>query len=72
MDVGFADGGTARALRVKVRSGKPPFLWFANGAPVSAPAFRRATAWTPDGPGFTRLSVIDSAGHSASITVQLR
>lgn len=72
VDLGLSDTGGGQALRVKVRSGRPPFLWFANGVPIAAAGFRRAIAWTPDGPGFTRLSVIDVSGGSASVSVQLR
>ncbi len=68
VDLGLAAGADA-PLMVKVRNGSPPFTFFANGAPFGRTAFARQEAWTPDGPGYVTLSVVDSKGRSAAVKV---
>ncbi len=63
--------GRPRPLIVKLDGGRPPFQWFANGAPLDGLARRRDTSWRPDGPGFSTVSVVDADGRSASVTVFL-
>jgi penicillin-binding protein 1C len=58
-------------LIVKVRNGVPPFTFFANGAPFGRAAFARQNSWTPDGPGYVTLSVVDAEGRSDMATVFL-
>lgn len=70
VDLGVASGGD-QPLTVKVRNGAPPFTFFANGAPFDRSAFARQSSWTPDGPGFVTLSVLDSEGRSASVKVMV-
>ena len=53
-----ADG--LRPLVLKVRGGVAPFNWFANGSPVITLNRRRQASWTPDGKGFSTLTVIDA------------
>ncbi|MBK1721137.1 penicillin-binding protein 1C [Thiocystis violacea] len=68
VDLGLSSGRAAD-LVVKVRGGVPPFTWLANGAPFSRVPFGRSARWTPDGPGFVTLSVIDGQGGAAQATV---
>jgi len=70
VDLGIADGNAA-PLIVKVRNGAPPFTFFANGAPVGRSTFARQSSWQPDGAGYVRISVVDSAGKSDFVTVFL-
>ncbi|MBV9136755.1 MAG: hypothetical protein JO357_06825, partial [Hyphomicrobiales bacterium] len=49
----------------------PPLTWLVNGAPVLRDELRRNSAWAPDGAGFIRLTVIDAAGATDSISVRL-
>jgi penicillin-binding protein 1C len=70
LDLGIATGDTA-PLIVKVRNGVPPFTFFANGAPFGRAAFARQESWTPDGPGFVTLTVLDAEGRSDAVTVFL-
>ncbi|MDQ4060441.1 MAG: penicillin-binding protein 1C, partial [Pseudomonadota bacterium] len=58
-------------LALKATGGAPPFTWLVNGAPVSVPLRRRDAFWIPDGPGFARLTVIDSKGQTDAVTVRL-
>jgi len=71
VDLGLA-GGSGEKLVVKVRNGAPPFTFLANGAPFGRQDFARQDSWTPDGPGFVRLSVVDAEGRSASVGVYLQ
>ena len=68
VDLGIKAGDPA-PLVIKIRNGKPPFTWFANGAPIAQTPFARSESWEPDGPGFVTLSVVDSAGRSDRVTV---
>ena len=70
IDLGFASGDNQQLI-VKVRNGVPPFTFFANGAPFGRTAFARQSNWTPDGPGFVALSVVDSKGRSDIVNVYL-
>lgn len=70
VDLGLA-AGAGLPLVVKVRNGVPPFTFFANGAPFGRSAFARQNSWTPDGPGYVTLSVVDAAGRSDVVTVFL-
>ena len=66
-DVG--DGPPSLAL--KAQGGVLPLTWLVNGQPVTAANIRREAAWTPDGAGFARVSVVDANGATDSITVRL-
>ena len=70
VDLGLKEG-SERPLIVKVRNGAPPFTFFANGAPFGRSAFARQDSWTPDGPGFVTISVVDSEGRSDNVKVFL-
>ena len=71
IDLGIA-GRRARArLALKALGGVPPFAWFVNGAPVGEADLRRTSAWTPDGAGFARVTVVDAKGASDAVTVRL-
>lgn len=71
LGLGSGSGGEAK-LVVKVRNGSPPFTFLANGAPFGRQDFARQDSWTPDGPGFVTLSVIDGQGRSDSVGVYLQ
>ena len=68
VDLGLASGATL-PLSIKIRNGVPPFTFFANGAPFGRSAFARQTSWTPDGPGYVTLSVVDAEGRSDLVKV---
>jgi penicillin-binding protein 1C len=56
---------------LEAAGGAGPLRWLADGRPLSPAAPRRALYWNPSGAGFARLTVIDTAGHSAHATVRL-
>ncbi len=57
----------AANLVLKVRGGIPPFTWFANDLPIGREPFARTARWTPDGPGYVTLSVVDGRGAAARV-----
>ncbi|APH73050.1 penicillin-binding protein 1C [Aquibium oceanicum] len=68
VDLGLTRGSTI-PLALKLNGGRAPFRWLANGKPVPVSARRRTGSWTPDGAGFSTLTVIDAAGRAASVRV---
>ncbi len=68
VDLGAASGADL-PLTIKVRNGVPPFTFFANGAPFGHSDFARQDNWTPDGPGYVTLSVVDAKGRSDAVKV---
>ena len=60
------------ALALKITGGRPPFTAFVNGRPVASSAARRTLHVAPDGAGFTRISIVDGAGDTDSVTVRLQ
>jgi len=60
------------SLALKAEGGQTPLRWLVNGLPVASDPWRRDTAWTPDGEGFVRITVIDAADRSTSVRVRLR
>lgn len=59
-------------LLVRVRGGKAPFTWLANGVPVALSLSARDAMLDHLGKGFVTLSVIDADGLSARTQVRLR
>ncbi|MFO1352158.1 MAG: penicillin-binding protein 1C [Gammaproteobacteria bacterium] len=71
--VELAAGTTGIAdLPLLASGGTRPWRWLVNGQPVTASPLRRQAAWTPDGAGFARVTVIDGQGQSASAQVWLQ
>ncbi len=72
VDLGLSRGDVSDAtLVLKVQGGAGPYTWMVNGAPIGSPEHRRQSAWTPDGAGFARVSVIDAKGVTDSVLVRL-
>ncbi|HEV7334414.1 MAG TPA: penicillin-binding protein 1C [Bosea sp. (in: a-proteobacteria)] len=65
------EGGRPQ-LGLKVAGGVAPFTWLVDGAPITGPVRRRETEWQPPGKGFVRISVVDAAGASESVSVRLQ
>jgi len=68
VDLG-AQSGDISPLVLKLQGGRAPFRWLANGKPLSELSRRRTNEWTPDGAGYSTLTVIDAAGRAASVRV---
>jgi len=60
------------ALDLKAMGGTRPLRFLVDGAPVPSIAALRDTAWTPPGPGFYRLSVLDATGAVATAAIRVR
>lgn len=73
VDLGLSTRGDAAAatLGLKALGGAPPLVWMVNDRPIGAPEPRRVAAWTADGAGFARISVMDATGAVDSVTVRL-
>jgi penicillin-binding protein 1C len=67
-----AGDGRIEPLLLRASGGRMPLLWLVNGAPVSSAPFKRQALYQPDGAGATRITVIDSAGASASVEVWIQ
>lgn len=59
-------------LVLKARGGVLPLTWLINGTPIEAPPHRRTVTWTPTGPGFVDVSVLDAHGAAARVHVRLK
>lgn len=64
------DGATLSALPqgvvAKLQDGTPPFTWLANGAPMETNPRARQIVLPNIGAGFSKITVIDARGRSAS------
>ncbi|PZU86238.1 MAG: penicillin-binding protein 1C [Shinella sp.] len=67
IELGVGPDGGPLPLALKLQSGRAPFRWLANGKPLSEPTRRRTTEWTPEGIGYSTLTVIDAAGRAATV-----
>ncbi len=72
IELADATGREFAPLALKLQGGKAPFRLIANGEPQAETWRRRSGAWTPDGKGFSRLTVIDAAGQAATVDVTIR
>jgi penicillin-binding protein 1C len=59
------------ALSVRVREGKPPFTWLADGRPLVTGSYEREEVLPLPGLGFVRLSVVDANGQAANVQIRL-
>jgi penicillin-binding protein 1C len=69
--VAAASSSSSTPLNLKAEGGVLPLRWIVNGVPLGEPDLRRHAAWTPDGAGFVRVSVIDARGATDSVLVRL-
>lgn len=63
--------GDAPMLALKVGEGRAPFTWLVNGAPAEVRSYDRLSLVSSPGPGFARISVIDAAGLSQSVEIEI-
>lgn len=64
-----AAGQGGAELVLRVRNGRPPFVWLVNGRPVAREPYARTARWRPDGPGFAAIAVVDAAGSASRVRV---
>jgi len=58
-------------VALKVSGGVQPFTLLVNGVPSAAHGTRRTLFFTPDGPGFARLTIMDARGVADSVVVRI-
>ena len=58
-------------LALKSYGGTPPFYWLINGRPLGPATSDSVAAYTPQGPGKTQITLIDSKGKRDSVAVWL-
>jgi penicillin-binding protein 1C len=68
VDLG-AKAGDISPLTLKLQGGRAPFRWLANGKPLEDLSRKRISEWTPDGVGYSTLTVIDAIGRAATVRV---
>lgn len=70
VDLGL-ERGRPTDLALRVRHGTPPFTWLIDGSPIAREPYSRSFSWTPQGPGYVDISVIDARGGAARVSVYL-
>jgi penicillin-binding protein 1C len=59
-------------VALKIAGGVQPLTVLVNGVPLFAATDRRTVLFSPDGPGFVRLTVMDARGATNSVVVRLQ
>ena len=57
---------------IRMMGGRRPLAFMVDGAPLPTEASARDARWTPSGPGFYRITVMDADGDAAHAMVQVR
>jgi len=65
----LAEGGN---VTIRASGGRRPLTFLVNGAKLDAERARRDAAWTPPGPGFYRITVLDADGAAARAELRVR
>jgi len=65
----LAEGG---AVTIRAAGGRRPLTFLVDGAPIEAERARREAGWTPPGPGFYRITVLDADGAAARAELRVR
>jgi penicillin-binding protein 1C len=68
----LAKSGPAEPVALKITGGAAPLTVMVNGVPLNLQGSRHTVFFTPDGPGFARLTVMDARGASDSVSVRLQ
>lgn len=66
-----ASTGAGAEMALKISGGVQPLTLLVNGVPRPAETSRRTLFFTPDGPGFARLTVMDARGVADSVVVRI-
>lgn len=61
-----------RRVPIRAMGGHRPLTFLVDGAPIASDRVRRDASWTPPGPGFYRLTVIDADGQTARAEVRVQ
>ena len=58
-------------VTLRAMGGQRPLRFLVDGMPLPADPARREAAWTPPGPGFYRVTVLDANGSAARVPVRV-
>ncbi|MEZ5898369.1 MAG: penicillin-binding protein 1C [Hyphomicrobiaceae bacterium] len=59
-------------LVLKAEGGSLPLTWLIDGAPIKSDPHAREVMWQPGGPGFAKLTVMDSQGHVDRASIRVK
>ncbi|HEV7253549.1 MAG TPA: penicillin-binding protein 1C [Mesorhizobium sp.] len=62
----------AGPITLRATGGRRPLVFLVDGAPLPHQRARREAAWTPPGPGFYRVTVLDADGIAAAAELRVR
>jgi penicillin-binding protein 1C len=62
----------AGPVTLRASGGRRPLTFLVDGAPLAHERARREAAWTPPGPGFYRITVLDAEGTAARADLRVR
>jgi penicillin-binding protein 1C len=73
----FPPAGAALAegagpVTLRAAGGQRPLAFLVDGAPLAVEPARREVAWTPPGPGFYRITVLDAEGAATAVAIRVR
>ncbi|MFN8831140.1 MAG: penicillin-binding protein 1C [Labrys sp. (in: a-proteobacteria)] len=69
--IDLSSSGEGVPLALKASGGSPPFTWLVDGVPVVTAERRRQAVWEQPNRGFSRVSVIDARGETATATIRV-
>jgi penicillin-binding protein 1C len=72
LELSGLERGRVDPVALKISGGVSPLTVLINGVPIDGPSGRRSLFFSPDGPGFVRLTVMDARGSSDSVVVRLQ
>ena len=72
LELATGENGGIDPLALKISGGIAPLTVLINGAPLGSAGPKRTVFFTPDGPGFVRLTVMDARGAADSVMVRLQ
>jgi len=72
LELSTGSDGKPDPVALKVLGGSGPLTVLVNGLPIPDRHGRRTLFFEPDGPGFVRLTVMDSKGATDSVMVRLQ
>lgn len=67
----FAEDGHVTPLGLIASGGVEPYRWLVNGVPLDTP-IGITPSWTPDGPGFAHIALVDATGAGSSVDIRVQ
>jgi penicillin-binding protein 1C len=72
IELAAANGGKPDPVPLKIAGGVGPLTVLVNGMPVPTDSGKRNLLFTPEGPGFMRLTVTDAKGAADSVMLRVQ